>query len=245
MSADLSRLYSALGDDVDPTRLPAPRDLRERADRRARTVAGLALAVVVAAGTAIATAVAGQSPHPPVTQPASGPVPDEAFLVAHPTVSRGRAPSEGGAYLPFGFCEANPPTDRGVLHRRARTMEYFIPGDPVSPSGTVVQTITVYGPGAAAGQMSQFRTVVELCDDGGVRMADDGPRPPADDYLLMEVGQRPRDRTPVPTVYIAAVRVGDAISVLLVRGWDGTNADRGITDDYTDRAIAALRAWRR
>ncbi|MGR6321933.1 hypothetical protein Q2K19_16000 [Micromonospora soli] len=101
MSRELTRLYRALAADTDERALPAPDQLRRRADRQARNRAALGAltAAVLVAGTAVGTRmvlIAGPDapPGPPAASPtATGtPAPSPTASPSSPVPSRTTQP---------------------------------------------------------------------------------------------------------------------------------------------------------
>jgi hypothetical protein len=147
MSADpVARLYSSLAHDADRVLRATPESLRQRADRRAKTVTVVACAVIalIVAGTAVAAdeifaksapigtvppsptldLTASMSPSP--TVPADAPIPVAAFLTqpAEAPDDVMWPPKDDPLHLP-SLCRAGFPSDAKIGKRRTRTYFYF------------------------------------------------------------------------------------------------------------------------
>jgi hypothetical protein len=257
MMANLRRLYSSLAEDVDPASLPPAAALRQRADRRARVAAVTAtVAALVAVGGALIAinvsleASRAQSPATmaPTTPAVDAPIPDAAFIRA-PSNPAVPTAAEGGTFLPELFCGLSP-THETVIARRSRTIPYLVTAGP-TPDAWIHQTITTHRPGGAQKFMLQMRTVTEDCtgnpEAGNIVDYRQLPWQPGqgDDYLLVERGTDPTGPPARTISYMVVIRLGDVVTVLNVYGRDGQDADRRVTENFAERATAAIVAWRR
>ena len=137
-----------------------------------------------------------------------------------------------------------------LLYRREDAEPSSIPDD------TVYNTVTVYRADGAADFMTELRAAVRKCPTGKlgdleVRYRSLGPIGRGDASLLIERSHAARDgegellpdgsRT---NTYIAAVRVGDAVTMLEFRGYENFSSERRWVDPLTATAAERLEGWR-
>lgn len=197
---------------------------------------------------------AASRPAPSVAPPATAPIPDSAFFT--PPANRTRIqpdkPQDGRGDLP-SLCNAKYPSDKEIGKQRTRRV-YFHSVDARAesiPSGTAEQTIAVYRSGGAAAAIADFRAAVTACP---AEKLDTGatatyrflaPSPVGNEALLIEQAwKNPPDYPDTVHSLLSIARTGDVVTILWVAGWEGIDADSGVTSDYTARAVAAIDKWR-
>lgn len=202
------------------------------------------------------SSAAPTAPAVPDVPPASKSIPDRAFF-ALPANTKKEEPrfTRSDSMLPE-LCAASYPADRSLLARRTRLLIYKLPSSPAEPwyvpDGTFYHTITSYPNGVAATWMAEMRAAVRDCPTQTIDGSTYRQRPISgtrygDDSLLVEISNPdpPGYGTPKSDVIslVSVVRVGNVVTVLYAQGWEGTSAEPDIVDDYTRRAVAAIRAW--
>jgi hypothetical protein len=193
-----------------------------------------------------------------IVPPANAPIPDGAFFTppANRTHTQPAKPTNGRAGMP-SLCGAALPSDAQIGRQRGREILFYDvnAAQDAIPLGTIQHTIAVYRPGGAAAAMTDWRAAVAACpserlDTGATvtyRLAT--PKDQGDDAILIEAvwHAAPADAGQFPspvTSLVSIVRVGDVVTILYAVGWEGIDADRSVTLDYTDRAVLAIETWR-
>jgi hypothetical protein len=198
-------------------------------------------------------------PSQQVVPSANAPIPDSAFFTppANRTRQQPAKPVDGRIEMP-SLCDVAYPSDDRVGRQRSRHIIFYrIGAGPTNiPDGTVDQTIAVYEPGGAEAFMGEIRAAVAACSsdrlDGGgtVKYRLLTPKDVGDDAILVEQAWTPPPPSgspPYPSAskaLISVVRVSDVVTILYAMGWEDIDADRSVTEDYTDRAIRAIEKWR-
>jgi hypothetical protein len=222
----------------------------------------LAACTAEAGSTADATtapsASAGVASPSPTGPPAGAPIPDSAFFTppANRTREQPEKPTDGHADMP-ALCDADFASDAKIGRQRTRHIVFFeVNASPDTiPDGTVDHTIAVYQPGAAAVAMAEIRNAVAACptddQEDGVALKYEllAPKNQGDDVLLIQETWTPPADGTAPDAgpskgLISIVRVGDVLTVLKVYGWEGIDADRAVTQAYTDLAVRTITKWR-
>ncbi|MEU8296298.1 hypothetical protein AB0C04_03290 [Micromonospora sp. NPDC048909] len=154
------------------------------------------------------------------------------------------------------LCGARYPSDESLVQRRTKKLVYRKPDTPEGhvPDGSYLHSITIYRSGKAAAWMGDLRRAVQNCPEQerveGVvsrqRLLNSGDF--GDDSVLFEMSEPARDVNGDPTGgntvrLIRAIRIGDVVTVLWEQGWEGTSSERSQVDDYSRRAVTAIRRW--
>lgn len=207
---------------------------------------------------ASASASASPSPSAPPSQdpgpPASTPIPDSAFFQPPATRTRDKpARADSGAGLVPAFCKSASPLMKPVRVRHRTVVFYGLKASPESiPDGTVEQTIATYNGGDAAEVLNRFRAAVAACPTD--KLADTGATVtykvlPAyavgDEAVLIERTWTNPPDFPGKTISLyVVVRIGSAVTLLTVDGWEGLDADADVSREYAGLAAAAIQKWR-
>lgn len=154
------------------------------------------------------------------------------------------------------LCGARYPSDESLVQRRTRKLVYRNPDTPEGhvPDGSYLHSVTIYRSGKAAAWLADLRRAVQNCPEQerveGVvsrqRLLNSGDF--GDDSVLFEMSEPARDVNGDPTGgndvrLIRAIRIGDVVTVLWEQGWEGTSSERSQVDDYSRRAVTAIRRW--
>jgi hypothetical protein len=197
------------------------------------------------------------APAVPAPPPAPTSIPDRAFFEQPANTKKDEPRFLGSENMLPELCAATYPADRSLLTRRTRHLIYKLPSSPADPSyvpdGSFDHTITSYPNGVAATWMAELRTAVENCRTQTISGFTYRQRLVAgtrygDESMLIEVSTPNRDVNGNPTGgdeirLVSVVRVGNVVTVLYEQGWEGTSSDRALVDDFTRRAVSAVRAW--
>jgi hypothetical protein len=244
MPNDVDPLFRALAEDADRARLDAPADLRRRGDRRTAVgavVGAVAVAVVVAGVLAGGAALSGKgardltpvdpasptvtvskSPAAPITTiPASARLTADDLNDSADPITSDALPGPCMVELPGSVLASA--TVQGFYRDPSLTSDYV-------PDGTVHQLIQVVdGVGGDGLRME--------CSVNSVKSV--GPRVDATRLYRVrsEVGGAVVDS------WFVVGRVGRAVSVLWVQGWEGTSASREDARRLGEAATARLHAW--
>ncbi|WP_204348510.1 hypothetical protein, partial [Micromonospora solifontis] len=198
---------------------------------------------------------ASTSAGPTATSPTS--IPDRAFFALPAANQAGGGPRfVSGPVLP-AFCGTTP-GEESVVARRGRILPFKLSGgaDVVVPDGLYRHSVTSYRPGRADDALRELRQAVRDCprqDEPNAAGEIERQRLLAgggygDESVLVEI------RAPHPSGYggntggdevhlLRAIRVGDVVTVLWERGWEGTSTDVAQFDADSRRATEALRRW--
>ncbi|WP_250002644.1 hypothetical protein [Actinoplanes sp. M2I2] len=125
------------------------------------------------------------------------------------------------------------------------------------PDDTVYNTVTVYRGDGAGNYLDELRRAVEVCPTGKVgdsqaQFDSLGSLGVGDESILIDRSFESRDGQGEPVdngsrnhTYIAAIRVGDAVTLVDGRGYEGWGASRAnFTKQLAGRAAARLEDWR-
>lgn len=154
------------------------------------------------------------------------------------------------------LCGARYRSDESLVQRRTRRLVYRNPDTPEGhvPDGSYLHSTTIYRSGEAATWLADLGRAVQNCPEQervkGVvsrqRLLNSGDF--GDDSVLFEMSEPARDVNGDPTGgnnvrLIRAIRIGDVVTVLWEQGWEGTSSERSQVDDYSRRALTAIRRW--
>ena len=157
------------------------------------------------------------------------------------------------------FCSAaRYPSAKQAAVRASVMLLYRGPdSEPGSiPDDTIYDTVTVYRGDGARDFMSELRAAVRACPTGKVgdldaRYRSLGSFGAGDQSLLIERSwpARQGDGEPVTDgsrtqVYLAAVRVGDAVTLVDARGYENFSSDRRVVESLATIAGERLADWR-
>jgi hypothetical protein len=225
--------------------------------RTARVVALAILIAVVTVGCGKDGAPASPSPLPGLTGTVATAIPDAAFL--QPVDTYRDKPQDGTSdrMLP-PLCDASFPSDASITARRTvdapyRSQPPSDPAHPATPAGTIIETITVYGPGGASAFMSQLRAATLACPtqqvEGQARRNRilTAPRR-GDESFLIEARYPGHNLANEPTGedefrLVSVIRDGDRVLVLFEISWEGGSSLPSALDRLSTAALAHLRAW--
>jgi hypothetical protein len=138
-----------------------------------------------------------------------------------------------------------------LLYRRPALSSDHVPDD------TVYNTVTVYRGSGAPDFLAELRDAVRACPTGGK-----GNPPPkyrslgsmnlGDESLLIErsdIGRTgegdPDSAAPRQVSYLAAVRIGDSVTLLDTHGYENFSSIRASVVSLTATAADRLSSWRR
>ncbi|MFI6327835.1 hypothetical protein ACIBBG_06030 [Micromonospora chersina] len=248
-----TRLVLAAGPDVDPapaattgppsptTALPAPTPSRTTSPP-ARTP----------------DAPPKTSARPLAASPTS--IPDRAFFALAAANDAGTGSVFGSGPVLPALCGAKP-GEEGIVTRRARYLAFKLAGTPEGHvlDGSYQHSITVYRDGRADDAMAELRRAVRDCptqpgSDGGEGLTSTQRLLPdagyGDESVLFELRRPTTDYEGAPGVaevvrLVRAVRIGNVVTVLWERGWEGTSSPRSQVDKDSRRAVSAIRDWLR
>jgi hypothetical protein len=197
----------------------------------------------------------------PTTKPPAipGSVPARALLADSDTGVSDLARVED-EFVPLEFCSKAKFASEGEVGVRA-TVRMFYRGpksEPTSvPDDTVYNTVTVYRGDGAEDYLGELRRAVEACPTGKVGTSEAqfdslGSLGTGDESILIDRSYEARDGEGEPVnngsrnhTYIAAIRVGDAVTLVDGRGYEGWGAARADFErQLAGRAAARLQDWR-
>ncbi|MCY1138462.1 hypothetical protein OWR29_10680 [Actinoplanes sp. Pm04-4] len=197
----------------------------------------------------------------PTTKPPAipGSVPARALLADSDTGVSDLARVED-EFEPLEFCSKAKFASEGEVGVRA-TVRMFYRGpksEPTSvPDDTVYNTVTVYRGDGAEDYLTELRRAVEACPTGKVGTSEAqfdslGSLGTGDESILIDRSYEARDGEGEPVnngsrnhTYIAAIRVGDAVTLVDGRGYEGWGAARADFErQLAGRAAARLQDWR-
>lgn len=253
---------------ASPDDLRRVADRRQRA-RRA-VLAGLAAAAVVVIAATAATVlpdrlshapvppatrtptVAPSSPEPTATGSPLLPVPDAAFLTAADTLTGGAVGQSFPDPVLPDLCGAVLTQPDEVVATRVVWSDYRLAPDLYFTEGVTYTQITIFAGDAAQRYMEAVRSAVAACggeDDGRgnqVRYSERVVALPGDEtYTFVAAGRFEIfddffvDRE--DPYYL--VRLGDAVLVLAIRGWEGSVPDEQRARQIRDSAIQRFLEW--
>ncbi|GAA1892199.1 hypothetical protein [Asanoa iriomotensis] len=203
------------------------------------------------------TPVPTTTPTSPVGEKPVTSVPDRAFFDL-PADRRGngwsRQPIEEDDLT--RFCTDPFADDENVTARRGLHTAHFKPGTAdqgYTPIGTIEQVVAAHRPGGAAAAMDRLRAEIDDCATftvGSTTYELEVLEPPAygDEAVHVAVNFQGRynpDADPFPnTNQILVVRVGDTVTVLRDRAWEGGQAKPAEVRLFGQLAVDALDEWR-
>ncbi len=200
------------------------------------------------------------TPSAPATSPSSVPpatptsIPGRAFFAPPAAYLKEEPTYNDGDHVP-DLCGADL-ADR-VVQRRSRLIIYHLkPNQPeyIVPDGTYQHTITIHRRGTADDWMANLRRAVRDCprqetDPGMVyrhRLLSDSGY--GDESVLFEIRSPSRVVAGEPegeemVGLLRAIRIGDVVTILWERGYEGSSTVREQFEDYSRRAERAVEAW--
>ncbi len=265
MPRDLKQMFDELGRETVTAFLVDPEIVRRVGTRRRRVRGAMAAAVAAASVVLVAVMLNAVLPAPRAnplpaapgtTAPASAPttpatIPDSALLPGDDI--DGQAEDVPDTVLP-GLCGASAMiTDPAALVAvRTRHSTFELNQGDQFPEGTVNSRIMVFSNGGARQYMDVLRSALASCpgevDPWGTRLsfAVRDELLPGDDSITFFAAGRfeiyPEQFLDREDPYYA-VRVGEAVLSLSVRGWEGQIPDAARAREMRDRAIELFVAW--
>ncbi|PSK64058.1 hypothetical protein B0E53_03995 [Micromonospora sp. MH33] len=198
------------------------------------------------------------SARPPDARPTS--IPDRAFFALASANDAGTGSVFGSGPVLPALCGARP-GEEGIVTRRARYLAFKLADTPEGHvlDGSYQHSITVYRDGRADDAMDELRQAVRDCptqpgSDGGEGLTSTQRLLPdagyGDDSVLFELRRPTTDYEGAPAMeevvrLVRAVRIGNVVTVLWERGWEGTSSPRSQVDKDSRRAVLAIRDWLR
>ncbi len=195
-----------------------------------------------------------RSSSTPPSQATRPTIPVRVFIGADGSDGESLEDVPKGEALP-SLCGAKYASDTSVEVRRAQRSYYTDPDVANRLAGLIDQTVTVYRADGARAFMDELRAAVGRCPQQKVgddtyrhRLID--PSPVGDESLLLQV-TFPRRVGPEGTVmgtsdeFLSAVRIGDAVCLVYLQGWEGASVDKAEITDLTRQAAQRLEQWRR
>ncbi|MBB5870877.1 hypothetical protein F4553_004256 [Allocatelliglobosispora scoriae] len=181
-----------------------------------------------------------------------------AYLqVADTYVSGPRDTATDEAMLPT-LCNKSFASKGKITERQSRHIVYVAvdpKGGDFVPDGGLTQTITLYQPGGAEQFLSELRAIIGSCPRGKAnnrptRYAIASGAKAGDDSFVFSMtaawhSDPSNDDSPMvdETRLISVVRIGDVVTVLWERGWEGGSSDARQVDVLTGRAVARINTW--
>ena len=197
------------------------------------------------------TAPSVRTPPTPATRPT---IPVRVFIGADGSDEESLEDVPKGEMLP-SLCGVKYASDTSIEVRRKGRSYYTDPDIANRLAGLIDQTVTVYRADAARSFLDQLRTAVGRCPQQ--RVAGDTHRyrlldPPTvgDEALLVQITYPVRydpgsTDTRDATKFVSAVRVGDAVTLVYLKGWENSSVDKAEILDLTRQAAQRLEQWRR
>ncbi|GID29666.1 hypothetical protein [Paractinoplanes brasiliensis] len=207
------------------------------------------------------TAAPSVAPSTPPTSKAPAlpkSIPARALLSANDKGISDHQRLEDPEPLPEFCARAKFPSRDKAGPRASARMFYRSPDSPPGsvPSDTLVNTVTVYRGSGAEEFMSELIAAVRSCPTGKLGDLDAqydslGSLGLGDSSLLIDRSYaatgddgEPLENGARQHTYVAAVRVGDAITLIDTRGWESGSSDRAWAESLTKTAARRLADWR-